>query len=206
MFSLLKYHSENNIYKIAFLHKSYNKKSHNERLEFLGDAILSLIISEFLFLENPNKEEGFLSKKRAIIVGRKHLNMVGKKIIPQKEIKSNFKRIPLSVFGNTLEAVIGAIYLDKGIDQARIFVKEHIYMSEFLSDFSEIDYKSKILEYSQKEKVPLEYKVEKQEGPDHKKEFLVAIFLDNRRIAEAKGSSKKEAEQKAAQKAIKIVF
>ena len=194
------------MYKKALIHKSLNHSTDNERLEFLGDAILSFVIAEFLFLENKNEDEGFLSKKRAIIVGRKHLNLVGKKIIPSNEIKSNLKKIPKSVYGNALEAIIGAIYLDRGIDQARRFIKKHIYNSEFLEELSDIDYKSKLLKYSQKEKIKISYRVEKQKGPDHNKEFIVAVFLGNKKIAKAKANSKKEAEQNAAKKAIKIVF
>jgi ribonuclease-3 len=157
-------------------------------------------------VDYPNEEEGFLSKKRAIIVGRKHLNLVGKKIIPPERIKSRLKKIPLSVYGNTLEAIIGAIYVNKGISQLRFFVKKNIYSSEFLEELSDIDFKSKLLKHCQKEKIKVAYKLEKQEGPDHKKEFVVAVFVKGNKIAKAKASSKKEAEQKAAKKAIKIVF
>ena len=79
-------------------------------MEFLGDAILSTLIAEALFLETPKKKEGFLSQQRAVMVSRKHLNMVGKKIILKSEIKRNLTPLPLSVYGNTLEALIGAIY------------------------------------------------------------------------------------------------
>lgn len=194
------------MYKRALIHKSFNLSTHNERLEFLGDAILSSVITEFLFLEHKNEEEGFLSQKRALIVGRKHLNLVGEKIIPSNEIKSNLKKMPINIYGNTLEAIIGAIYLDKGIIQARSFIKKHIYKSEFLEELSDTDYKSKLLKYSQKEKIKISYKVEKQKGPDHNREFLVAVLVGNKKIAEGKANSKKEAEQNAAKKAIKIVF
>ena len=147
-----------------------------------------------------------MSQKRAIIVGRKHLNQVGKKMIPAHEIKTKLEKIPLSVYGNTLEAILGAIYIDKGFDKTKRFVQKYIYNSEFLNKLSDTDFKTKILKYSQKENINLEYRVEKQEGPDHKKIFLIAIYLNNNKIAEAKGSSKKEAEQKAAKKAYKIVF
>ena len=167
---------------------------------------MSLIVAELLFLENPKQEEGLLSQKRAIIVGRKHLNLVGKKIIPTSKIKSNLKNLPLSVFGNILEAIIGVIYIDKGIDQARCFVRENIYSSEFLEDLSDIDFKSKLLKYSQKERVKIEYKVEKQEGLEHQKEFLVAVFINGEKITEARASSKKEAERQAAKKVINSIF
>ena len=206
MYNLIGYKTTNKVFEKAFIHKSFNKNKHNERLEFLGDAILSSVVAEFLFMEYPNEEEGFLSQKRAIIVGRKHLNLVGKKIIPLDRIKSKLKKIPLSVYGNTLEAIVGAIYIDKGMGQLMSFMKKNIYKSEFLEELSDTDYKSKLLKYSQKVKVKVAYKLEKQEGPDHKKEFIVAVFVKGNKIAEAKASSKKEAEQKAAKKAIKIVF
>ena len=85
MFNLLGYKTDKTLYEKAFVHKSFDPKNNNEQLEFLGDAILSLIVAELLFIENPNLEEGFLSKKRATIVRRKHLNLVGKKIIPKKK-------------------------------------------------------------------------------------------------------------------------
>ena len=163
-------------------------------------------MAEFLFLENPNKEEGFLSQKRAIIVGRKHLNLIGRKLIPTSKIRSNLKNIPLSVFGNTLEALIGAIYIDKGTNQARIFVRKYIYNSEFLTELSDIDFKSRLLKYSQKEKINISYRLEKQEGLDHEKEFLVAVFINGKKTAGAKASSKKEAEQLAAKKVINSLF
>ena len=206
LFSVLGYHTNKDLYKKALIHKSFNRTIHNEQLEFLGDAVLSSIVAEFLFLENPKQEEGFLSQKRATIVSRKHLNLIGRKIIPESKIKSNLKHLPLSVFGNILEAIIGAIYIDKGIGQTRIFVRKNIYNSKFLQELSEIDFKSKLLKYSQKERIKIEYKVEKQEGLEHKKEFLVAILVNDKKIAEAKAYSKKEAEQGAAKKAINSLF
>ena len=159
-----------------------------------------------MYLENPNKEEGYLSQQRAIIVGRKHLNLVGKKILKPSNIKSKLKTIPKSVYGNTLESIIGAIYIDKGIERAQYFILEHIYNSEFIEGLSDIDYKSKLLKLSQKSKIKVEYKVINKEGPDHKQEFLVAVFIGKSKKAEAKASSIKEAEQKAAKKAYNNVF
>lgn len=159
-----------------------------------------------MYLENPNVEEGFLSQQRAIIVGRKHLNLVGKKILSDSDIKSKLKTIPKSVYGNTLESIIGAIYIDKGIEKAQYFTLEHIYSSEFIEELSDADYKSKLLKQSQKSKIKVEYKVLKKIGPDHKQEFLVAVLIGGVKKAEAKASSIKEAEQKAAKKAYNSVF
>ena len=207
MFKILDYKPKNkNIYLKALQHKSYSVKENNERLEFLGDAVLDFIVSKQLYLEYPKEEEGFLSQKRAIIVGRKHLNLVGKKIFLDSDIKSKLKVIPKSVYGNTLESIIGAIYIDKGIKQAGKFVFEHIYSSEFIQEISDTDYKSKLLKLSQKLKIKIRYEVIKRKGPSHKQEFLVAVYIENIKKAEAQASSIKEAEQKAAKKAYNSVF
>ena len=207
MFKILGYNPvKKEIYLKALQHKSYSVKENNERLEFLGDAILDFIIAKQLYLENPDQEEGFLSQQRAILVARKHLNLVGKKIFSDSDIKSNLKVIPKNVYGNTLESIIGAIYIDKGIEQAQYFILEHIYRSEFINELSDTDYKSKLLKMSQKLKIKVAYKVLKKEGPDHKQEFLVAVYIKNVKKAEAKASSIKEAEQKAAKKAYNSVF
>ena len=207
MFKILGYNPVNkDVYLKALQHKSYSINENNERLEFLGDAILDFIVAKQLYLEHPEQEEGFLSKKKAIIVGRKHLNLVGKKVFSDTDIKSNLKIIPKSVYGNTLESIIGAIYIDKGVEQSEQFILEHIYSSEFIINLSDLDYKSKLLKISQKLKIETTYKVIKREGPSHKQEFLVAVYIENIKKAEAQASSIKEAEQKAAKKAYNSVF
>ena len=207
MFKILAYNPKNKgIYLKALQHKSYSIKENNERLEFLGDAILDFIVAKQLYLENPKQDEGFLSQQRAVIVGRKHLNLVGKKIFSDSDIKSNLKVIPKSVYGNTLESIIGAIYIDKGIEQAELFIIKHIYSSEFIKELSDTDYKSKLLKLSQKLKIKITYKVIKREGPSHRQEFLVAVYVEKIKKAEATASSIKEAEQKAAKKAYNCVF
>ena len=207
MFKILGYiPADEKIYLQAFKHKSFDINNNNERLEFLGDAILDFIVAEQLYLENPGQEEGFLSQQRAIIVGRKHLNMIGEKMFSSSEIKSKLKIIPKNMYGNTLESLIGAIYIDKGIKQVQKFIIKHIYGSEFIEGLSDTDYKSKLLKQSQKTKVKIDYRVIKREGPDHKQEFLVALYIGGVKKAEAKASSVKEAEQKAAKKVYNSVF
>jgi len=207
LFKILGYIPKNEkIYSQAFSHKSFDVNNNNERLEFLGDAILDFIITKQLYLENPSQEEGFLSQKRATIVGRKHLNLLGKKILSDSDIKSKLKIIPKNVYGNTLESLIGAIYIDKGIEQAQRFIIEHIYNSDLIPGLSDMDYKSEILKQLQKIKEKIDYRVLKREGPDHKKEFLVALYMGGIKKAEAKASSIKEAEQKAAKKVYNSVF
>ena len=207
MFKILGYSPANEkIYLQALKHKSFDINNNNERLEFLGDAILDFIIAKQLYLENPGKEEGFLSQQRAIIVGRKHLNLVGKEMFSDSDIKSKLKIIPKNVYGNTLESLIGAIYIDKGIRQVQKFIIKYIYNSEFIEGLSDTDYKSKLLKQLQKTKAKADYRVLKREGPEHKQEFLVALYIENIKKAEAKAFSIKEAEQKAAKKAYNSVF
>lgn len=202
---LLGYFPKNKVYRTAFIHKSAEKKENNERLEFLGDTVLSSIITELLFVEHKNKKEGFLSKKRATIVGRKHLNLIGEEIIPKNTIKSRLHPIPKNIFGNTLEAIIGAIYVDKGLKQTTRFVKKHIYKSKFLKRLENTDFKSELLKYSQKEKLKIMYRLEREGEEGCKKFFVVGVFIGGKKMAEAKGFSKKEAEQIAAQKTIKKI-
>ena len=197
--------SNSSLLNLALTHKSFSSKN-NERLEFLGDAVLSLVVAELLFLEHPKKEEGFLSKRRSVIVARKHLNLVGRAIIPEKEIKSRLNPLPENVFGNILEALIGAIYIDKGLDDARIFIKKNIYDSIFLPSLLGLDYKSRLLRISQKEGVKTQYLVEKKEVLDHQKKFLASVLINDKKTAEGSGSTKKEAEQAAAKNALKNVF
>jgi len=147
-----------------------------------------------------------LSQEKAIIVGRKHLNLVGKKLLLASDIKSKLKIIPKSIYGNTVESLIGAIYIDKGIEQAQHFILKHIYSSEFIVNLSGIDYKNRLLKATQKLKTKTNYKVLNVEGPDHKQVFLVGVFIGDIKKADAKASSIKEAEQKAAEKAYNSVF
>ena len=159
-----------------------------------------------MFLNNNNKEEGFLSQQRAIIVSRKHLNKVGKKLIKSSNIKSCLKIIPEKIFGNTLEAIIGAIYIDKGTDKTKQFIINNIINSEFIKEVTGGDYKSELQKLGHKNKQKIEYKIIESKGPDHSKEFTVAVFVNNINISQAKASSIREAEQKAAKKTLNIVF
>ena len=134
------------------------------------------------------------------------MNLLGKKILSDSDIKSKLKIIPKNIYGNTLESLIGAIYLDKGIERAQKFIIEHIYNSDLIEGLSDTDYKSEILKQLQKIKEKIDYRVLKREGPDHKKEFLVALYMGGIKKAEAKASSIKEAEQKAAKKVYNSVF
>jgi len=175
-----------------------------ERLEFLGDSILNSVVSEHLFLNHTKKDEGYLSKKRSVIVGRKNLNKIGKEILPKEQIQHNLHIITPNIYGNILEAIIGAIYLDLGYNNTKEFTVTHI-IKNTKAFKSENDYKSKILEWSQKNNKQIKFININQKGPDHKKEYLIQLFVNEKNISEAWGKTIKSAEQKSSEIAYKIV-
>ena len=194
------------IYNQAYTHKSYDQTLNNERLEFLGDSLLNLVVSEELFLEKKLKKEGDLSKKRAFIVSRKNLNEIAEKIILKSKIKSNLKSIPTNIYGNILEALIGAIYIDQGLDTTKKFIKKHIIKVSNYIENEPKNYKGELMIKAQQKGEKVQYKLLEEKGPDHQKEYIAAVFLANKLLAQDKGTTIKEAEQKAAKKALKSVF
>ena len=194
------------IYNQAYTHKSYDQTLNNERLEFLGDSLLNLVVSEELFLEKKLKKEGDLSKKRAFIVSRKNLNEIAEKIILKSKIKSNLKSIPTNIYGNILEALIGAIYIDQGLDTTKKFIKKYIIKVSNYIENEPKNYKGELMIRAQQKGEKAQYKLLEEKGPDHQKEYVVAVFLANKLLAQDKGTTIKEAEQKAAKKALKSVF
>ena len=194
------------IYNQAYTHKSYDQTLNNERLEFLGDSLLNLVVSEELFLEKKLKKEGDLSKKRAFIVSRKNLNEIAEKIILKSKIKSNLKSIPTNIYGNILEALIGAIYIDQGLDTTKKFIKKYIIKASNYIEKEPKNYKGELMIRAQQKGEKVQYKLLEEKGPDHQKEYIAAVFLANKLLAQDKGKTIKEAEQKAAKKALKSVF
>ena len=192
------------IYEEAFTHSSLNKLFNYERLEFLGDAVLNSIVSEYLYKKSPQKNEGSLSQQRSIIIGRKNLNKIGRELIPEKIIKHNLKTVSKNIYGNILEALIGAIYLDSGYYKARIFVVKKILINQQI-ELKNYNYKSKILEWSQKNNKKICFINSCQKGPDHQKQYFVELYVDDIKISESWGESIKSAEQNSSEIAIKIV-
>ncbi len=195
------------IYQQAFLHKSLTQNNQlksfesNERLEFLGDAILDSIISHYLFNKFPKKDEGYLTMLRSRLVSRQTLNNLGVKIGLQELIKSNLDRASKSIYGDALEALIGAIYLDKGYGFAQKFVEEkllqnHIDIDEVMQ--TETDFKSRVIEWCQKEKLSFDFEITEQEEKNEK--LYTAVLLVNKEF-KGKGIAftKKKAEQLAAE-------
>ena len=204
------------LYKLAFRHKSATTKKlngiriNNERLEYLGDAILSAVIADFLFKSFPYKNEGFLTEMRSKIVSRVSLNKLSIKlglhqlILMGTSPSSKSK----SAGGDAFEALIGALYLDKGYDFTKRVIVSRIVNVHFDLEqlvISEISYKSKLNEWAQKEKHNAIFKVEEEIGEKHKKQYLVAVIVDNEIIARSQDFSIKGAENLAAEKAWAIL-
>ncbi len=203
----------------AFTHRSYlnenrnTESSHNERLEFLGDAVLELMVTEYLFEKYPDSNEGDLTAYRASLVNAITLSEAAQKInvndfllLSKGETKDTGKARQY-ILANTIEAIIGAIYLDQGYDSAKYFIAKNLFhlIDKIIKDKSWIDAKSKFQEKAQeKEGFTPQYKSLKEEGPDHDKRFTVGVYLAEDLITEGEGMSKQEAEQEAARKALEI--
>lgn len=201
----------------AFVHKSfmneYDKgdKGDNERLEFLGDAVLELIVTEYLYMTYPKKSEGQLTNWRSALVKGKHLAEVGKELqlgnylyLSRGEEKSGGRKKNY-ILANTVEALIGALYLDKGYRVAHGFISQYIItkLEKILEEGLHIDSKSHLQELSQEKiSVTPEYKLVSESGPDHSKKFVMAVYLGDRKVGEGEGSSKQKAEEDAARNAI----
>ncbi len=198
----------------ALTHKSYKKPYNNERLEFLGDAVLDLIVGEYLFFKFPNSNEGILSKIRASLVNESGFTLLAREInlgeciyLSLAEENNNGRDKP-SLLSNAFEAIIGAIYLEAGLDKAKdiaIKLLEECHPKIDLKTLSK-DYKTALQELTQATHgVTPSYEMLGSSGPDHKKEFEIAIVLNDKTIASAKGKSKKDAQQKAAQIALETL-
>jgi len=198
----------------ALTHKSYKKPYNNERLEFLGDAVLDLIVGEYLFSKFPNSNEGILSKIRASLVNESGFTLLARAIdlgeyiyLSPAEENNNGRNKP-SLLSNAFEAVIGAIYLEAGLEKAKEIAIALLEASHPKIDLDSLskDYKTALQELTQATHgVTPQYELLGSSGPDHKKEFEVAVNLNNETIATAKGKSKKEAQQKAAQIALEAL-
>jgi ribonuclease-3 len=195
----------------ALTHKSYKKPYNNERLEFLGDAVLDLIVGEYLFYKFPKSDEGILSKIRASLVNESGFTVLAKQINLGEYIflslaeENNNGRDKPSLLSNAFEAVIGAIYLEAGlkvVQDISILLLEECHPKIDLKSLSK-DYKTALQELTQATHgVTPSYEMIGSSGPDHKKEFEIAIVLNSETIATGKGKSKKDAQQKAAKIAL----
>lgn len=199
-------------YQKAFTHRSTNRMDlkgnplNYERLEFLGDAMLSAVIAAHLYKEAPAGDEGYLTKMRSKIVSRDHLNELGRDLDLIRFIDS---KVPThhfgeNIHGNIFEALVGAIFLDKGYNFCEKFIKKSViipYVNITKLEGKVISYKSLLIEWCQKEKKTFNYDVFDDNGIDGQKYFGVKLSIDSKIIAKARATSKKKAEEKASQRA-----
>jgi ribonuclease-3 len=199
-------------YKKAFTHRSSNKLDqlgnaiNYERLEFLGDAMLSSVIAAYLFYKAPAGDEGYLTKMRSKIVSREHLNELGKdlNLIQYIESKVPVQHFGENIHGNIFESLVGAIYLDRGYEFCEKFIQKRVvipYVDIARLEGKVISYKSLLIEWCQKEKKQFFYDIFEDNGIDGQRLFGVKLSIDDKVIARARATSKKKAEEKASQRA-----
>ena len=209
---------DKDLLKQAFTHRSFLnehknlKGKHNERLEFLGDAVLELIITHYLYEEYPDKNEGDMTSIRSALVNATTCAEVAKKLevndylLLSKGEAKDIGRARQYILANALEAIIGAIYIDAGYEKAKDFILKNIAPKtlQIVNEQLWVDAKSKFQEKVQDiAGVTPSYKTTKEIGPDHDKKFTVAVFIGETMIAEGEGDSKQDAEQSAARNALK---
>jgi ribonuclease-3 len=202
------------LYILAFSHKSNSSErsyalQNNERLEYLGDAILGTIVAEYLFKKYPNSDEGFLTKMRSKIVKRKALNRIGDRMgldVLLEEL--NNTRLSHSMLGNAVETLVGAVYLEKGYGYTRRFVVNRILRSYVdVHELEKVDdnYKSQLLEWCQKNGQSVSYKLLARYKFEKRDRFKVAVMIDGKRVATADDFNKKSAEQTASERAMQAL-
>jgi ribonuclease-3 len=204
--------------KQAFIHRSYLnenrsiKLEHNERLEFLGDAVLELVITDYLYKKYPEKNEGDLTAYRSSLVNSVTLATSAEEVgmnsflLLSKGESKDTGRARQVILANTFEALVGALYMDQGYEIAQKFISNQLFglIEGIVENKSFIDAKSRFQEEAQERvgATPV-YKLLKENGPDHNKVFTVGVFLREEMIVEGEGKSKQESEQDAAEKALK---
>ncbi len=200
------------LYSKAFTHRSMNIKDKKgntfnyERLEFVGDAMLSSVIAAYLFEQVPHGDEGYLTKMRSKVVSREHLNELGKdlgliNLVQSRIPKSNFGD---NIHGNLFEALVGAIYLDRGYNFCEKFIYRRVinpYVDIETLEGKVISYKSLLIEWCQKEKNTFDYNVYEDTGNDELKHFSVKLSINDKVVSKARATSKKKAEEKASKRA-----
>ena len=205
------------LYRVAFTHKSVaaetvgNYHVSNERMEYLGDAVLSTAVADYLFRTYPTQPEGFLTEMRSRIVSRASLNKLSEKLGFGEYIRHtpDVGNNAHSMGGNAFEALMGAIYLDRGFDFAKHIiidriVRIHIDLEQLQT--TDVNFKSKLLEWSQKQKKSTVFKMLEEIGEGHKKQFHVQIVIDEQPYGDAIDRSIRGAEQLAAEKTWKLLF
>lgn len=203
----------------AMLHRSYLEQNSefevsNERLEFLGDAVLSVVVAEYLYKNFPDEDEGFLTKVRAKFVNKITISDAAETIgladflLVSKNLPLSFTHNSKTILADAFEALIGAVFLDKGLEAAKSFVSRVLIVPYSKAGIHLIDenFKSQLLEYAQAKRLEIPvYTVTKEEGPHHNKIFTVKVTMGEKEYGIGQGKSKKNAEQNAAENALKKI-
>lgn len=200
------------IYQEAFTHRSAHTTStqghaqNYERMEFLGDAMLSAIIAAHLYNKVPGGNEGYLTKMRSKVVSREHLNELGRDLELTKHLKTTvpIEQFGIDIHGNVFEALVGAIYLDRGYKYCEKFIKKRVidpYVDIEKLEGKIISYKSLFIEWCQKNKYQFKFSIYEDTGKDTLKHFGVKLTLDGNLVGKARATSKKKAEEQAAKRA-----
>ena len=201
------------LYEIAFIHESYSNENgireSYERMEFLGDAVLDLVVSQFLYQKYPQLTEGQLTRMRANYVCKKALYTYSIETGLDKYVKLGMgeeltHRELNSVVSDVFESFIGALYLDLGLEEVKKFLKNTVIPHIEKRDIFFYDYKSELKQLCDKTGNPIVYQLMDEEGPPHKKKFTIAVLIDGLKYGKGHGGSKKEAEQEAAKEALEI--
>ena len=206
------------LYELAFLHRSASvilpdgTVVNNERLEYLGDAIIDAVVADFLFRKFPHEREGFLTRMRSKIVNRAHLDAIANKMGLVEAVKSyatNTETLKKRICGEVLEALIGAMYLDKGFEKTNHFITDQVLKKHIDTEqlaHTETDFKSRLFEWGQRHKLQIEFEtIEAHREPhNNSSKFSVQVTISKVPIAKGTGRSKKEAEQMASQKAMTL--
>lgn len=202
------------LFEKALTHKSYsntkNDVESNERLEYLGDTVIDLIVAEYLFEKFPKKDEGFLTKVKAKIVNRKMLSYIGAELELSKQIRYKTGRSIriATIEGNAFEAIIGALYLDSDYETTRkIFnsriIRNYVNLNEVLEQ--EIDFKSALLIWGQKNKLAVQFVIEDEASKQNNYQYTAAVIINEKKWGLGKGQSKKEAEQHASKETLELL-
>ncbi|HEV7351310.1 ribonuclease III [Telluribacter sp.] len=202
------------VYQLAFRHTSASKETaiqgfreSNERLEYLGDSVLGMVVAEFLFTKYPYKDEGFLTEIRSRIVNRETLNQISRKLGLDRLIEYDGNRRGMSprssMYGDALEAFVGAIYLDKGFTFTRKFIIKKLLAHYDLDNIiqNNVNFKSLVIEWAQREGKDVRFEIVEERGNRHHREFISRLLVDDEPFAVGNGYTKKKAEQSAAEKA-----
>jgi ribonuclease-3 len=202
---------------MAFIHKSASlllpdgTTINNERLEYLGDAILDAIVADYLFRNYPGNDEGFLTKMRSKMVKRKHLNLLALRLGIDKLMiaQTNPVNVSKHLYGNAFEALVGAVYLDKGYKRTNQFIgqiiKRYVNLDRLLQTDS--DYKSKLIEWAQKYKQEIVFESREEiKAQSHLPLFITHVKVANEIVGRGAGNSKKDSEQKAAKMGLEYLF